>query len=89
MKIYKYTLAVDDEQAVVMPQGSKILSAQVQRESICLWALVDEGAYGRETRTIRIHGTGHDVPNSDNLEFIDTVQLVGGELIFHVFEVIR
>jgi hypothetical protein len=84
--IYKYQLANVDFQTVDMPSGAKILSAQIQSEQICLWALVDiERAPKR--RAFQIHGTGHPVHNSEQLTFIDTVQLAGGGLIFHVFEV--
>lgn len=69
-----------------MPKGAKVLSAQSQGDNICLWAMVDPSEVS-ENRHFVVIGTGHDVPEL-HLVFIDTVQLFGGSLIFHVFEVL-
>lgn len=83
--IYKYPLNLTDEQIVSMPVGSKILSVQVQREQICLWAQVDTSPSGpAELRSIQIIGTGHPVEDFSASHFIGTVQL--GRLVFHIFE---
>ena len=87
--IYKYKLANVYDQFVELPRGAEVLSAQVQRDEIRLWALVDSGATKTDRRAFRIHGTGHSIPDVERLSFIDTVQLSGGALIFHVFEVDR
>lgn len=86
--IWKFALEHTDQQFVQLPRGAKILSAQVQRERICLWALCDpEGETA--ARDIRMFGTGHSVPDWDSLTFIDTVQLMGGNLVLHVFELVK
>jgi hypothetical protein len=82
--IYKYPLRIIDAQEVEMPRGAKILSAQMQEEFLCLWALV-EITKEKETRTIVIHGTGHPVYNVSDKKFIGTVQQ--GPLVWHVFEI--
>ena len=90
MKIYKYTLE-DQTSTVQMPEGAKVLSAHTQRESICIWALVDPSK-PMTLRTFKVIGTGWDIEEAEfgqpltHLEFIGTVLLSGGSLVFHVFE---
>ncbi len=68
-----------------MPKGAEILKLDIQKEQLCLWALVNPEKE-KVTRTFITYGTGHKVVNSDILEYIDTYQLYGGDLIFHLFE---
>ena len=84
-KIFKYPIEVTDEQVVLLPTGAKILTIQNQGEVPCIWALVNPTAPKDMAITIRIHGTGHDVPDSDSLEYISTFQMMGGRLVFHSF----
>lgn len=88
MRIFKYPLVVTDEQTVRMPGARpKILSAQVQNGTICLWALVDAASPVISDVKISIFGTGNPLPeNVGTMVFIDTVQLHGGSLVFHVFQ---
>lgn len=85
--IWKFRLAITDQQTVKMPKGAQILSAQVQHESVCLWALADSGAEPEE-RQIEIHGTGNPIGHQ-RLSFIGTVQTAGGSLVWHVFEALK
>jgi len=86
MKIFKYELEATDVQTVSMPFAAEILSAQVQHGRIRIWAKVDP-TRDCEGRTIVIAGTGHEINEpGGRLVFIDTVQLHGGSLVFHVFE---
>lgn len=67
-----------------MPVGSHVLSVQVQRDTICLWARVDIDA-PKIDRTFELVGTGqpmHEGPAT----YIDTVLLADGYLAFHIFE---
>lgn len=82
--IYKYPLAITDSQAVLMPVGAEIISAQVQGADLCIWAAVDPTAK-KHARVIHIYGTGHPIPDPDKLHFIGTVQQMGGALVWHVF----
>lgn len=84
-KIFKYPIEVTDEQVVLLPTGAKILTIQSQGDIPCIWALVDPTAPRNEAVNIRIHGTGHDVPDSENLEYVNTFQMMGGRLVFHSF----
>lgn len=86
MRIFKYTLDVVDTQAVAMPIGAKILTVQLQKERVCLWAVCDEAA-GFEFRKIAIFGTGHSMPDIP-MKYISTFQMYDGDLIFHAFEVL-
>ncbi|MFH1110959.1 MAG: hypothetical protein V1790_17435 [Planctomycetota bacterium] len=83
--VYKYPLEIGGFLEVEMPRGAIILSVQAQWEVICLWVLVDlEDA--PEKRYFRVAGTGHPI-NHPVKQFIGTVQLLRGTLVFHVFEV--
>lgn len=84
-KIFKYPIEVTDEQIVLLPTGAKILTIQNQGDIPCLWALVNPTAPTDMAITIRIYGTGHDVTDSDSLEYISTFQMMGGSLVFHSF----
>jgi hypothetical protein len=86
-QVWKFALSavVPD---VEMPRGAEVLSVQVQRGEPCLWALVDTHAQ-REVRRFVTVGTGHDIPSDLRMKHVGTFQLHGGDLIFHVFEVLR
>lgn len=66
-----------------MPQSAEILTAQMQGDQLCLWALVDPDAK-MEKRIILVFGTGHTIDTVGR--YIATFQMGGGALIFHVFE---
>lgn len=66
-----------------LPSGARILSVQAQRGNPYVWALVDP------TKPFVEHffeavPTG-EAPSSPDLEFLGTVQLDGGGLVFHIF----
>lgn len=83
--IWKIPIPIEDVFTLDMPVGAEILSAQTQDNSIQLWAMVDPAASG-EPRTFRLAGTGHPL-GDHHLEFIGTVQLHGGRIVFHLFEI--
>jgi len=86
--IWKFNLNIEDEQKVVMPKDAKILTAQMQKDTLCLWALVDTDiTVIDENRYIGIYGTGNPIPAPENIKkYISTFQLHDGGLIFHIFE---
>lgn len=86
MRIWKFPLEVADQQKVKMPTGAKILTAQMQGDTCCLWALVDETRprFEFEIRDIAIYGTGNPMPDEPG-DYIATFQIMGG-LVFHAFE---
>ena len=86
--IYKYTLDYLATPAVSidMPEGAEILSVQLQRGELQLWALVEDGpGVEHVPRTVAICTTGNDCCMAEGLNFIGTVQLYGGEIVVHVF----
>jgi 6-phosphogluconolactonase/glucosamine-6-phosphate isomerase/deaminase len=84
--IYKYPLKIQDKQTISMPIGAQILSVQVQDEVVCLWALVEPRLPKREIE-FQMLGTGHDAGHiNSNFKHISTVQVDGGNLVFHVFQ---
>lgn len=85
MQIFKYELPVKDLVAVPMPKGAKVITAQVQRGAVTLWAEVDPDA-PRVERRFRIVGTGHPF-EPIGLSYIGTVQ--NGLLVWHVYEQVK
>jgi len=84
--IWKFPIKIEDEQSVLMPKDSELLSVQVQHGQICIWALVNIEAITVK-RIIKMAGTGHDLTNRVPLgPFLGTVQVNGGQFIFHVFD---
>lgn len=82
--IYKYKLEVTDEQKVIMPEGSKILSVGNQGSNICIWAVIDT-TMANVNRLIRMHGTGHPLDMLvERGKFIGTVVI--DVLVWHVFD---
>ncbi len=84
MRIYRYPLEVTDRQTIHLPYNSKILTAQLQHDSLQLWAMVDELENLSMPTTIAIYGTGNPMPDRPG-EYISTFQMHGGNLVFHVF----
>jgi hypothetical protein len=83
--IWKFPLPVETVVRISMPAGASVLSVHERNGDLCLWALIDPDAT-REMREFRVHGTGHPVPEDRPLRFIGTAHLMGGALVFHVFE---
>lgn len=82
--IWKWPLAVTDVQKISVPKGAQILTAQVQGDTLSVWALGDTDVETEE-RLIRVIGTGNPIPTNPG-KFIATVQLYGGGLVFHIFD---
>ena len=86
MKIYKYPLEKIGELVIAMPDSAQILTCQMQGNELCLWALVHE-LNRPEDRTLEVVPTGHTMPFFEGQrEYIGTVQMAGGALVYHVFE---
>lgn len=87
-KVYKYNITdMNDYFDLNLPKGAKILTVQVQRNSICIWALVDINNE-QEKRRFRLAGTGHPIEEStDRLIYIGSFQMMQGTLVFHLFEI--
>lgn len=85
--IFRYTAEITHPAKVEMPKGAQVISVAPTRtgpEGLDIWAIVDP-ENDLETRQFWIVGTGHDMPETYG-RFLGTIQVYGGQLIFHVFE---
>lgn len=69
---------------VKMPTVSVVLALQVQHDVPTLWAMVDPKT-SVVTKTFEWVGTGQEVPYGG--KYVGTIQLHGGEFVFHLYEV--
>lgn len=91
--IWKFPLPLDTDRFELRMPAAVPLSVQLQNGDPVMWAAVlPETADGgdRNLRTFVWVGTGHPLP--DDVRIIDrdyrgTVQLHGGSLVLHLFEV--
>lgn len=87
-RVFKYQFDINDEIVIQMPQDAKILTAQTQNGTPCIWALVNDEKPKVDVK-FRVCGTGHDVKvDPDHLEYVGTIQMYGGKLVFHVFKIV-
>jgi len=87
-RIYKYDLVLTSQQSVYLPLHTKILCAKEQYNSIVIYAEIDTDVMDEEFVEFIIVGTGHPVPDL-NMEYIDTVLLDDGRLVWHVYKIIQ
>ncbi len=68
-----------------MPAGAEILSIQMQRGIVCMWAMVNPEAQN-SPRCIEMFGTGANIPQGTLIKrrFLATVQ--DGTFVWHYFE---
>lgn len=83
-RIYKYELKVVDGQFINI-QSNNILSVQEQDDKIIIYAVIDT-----EMSAIKyefgINGTGNPISfDIDDFNFLGTVKMYDGKLMFHVF----
>lgn len=85
LMIHKYALDGATCQRIPIPAGGRFLSAAEQYGKIVVYALVDPTSAPVD-RSVWIFGTGHEVPAEvTGAEFLGTVKLADGRLMFHVF----
>jgi len=90
MVIWKYPIQLSDVSMksnlliISMPVGARLLTAQVQREVPCIWALVDP-TMNTEPRKFYIFGTGDETDHFPESTYIGTFQLERLGHVFHVF----
>lgn len=81
--IYKYKLALTDQQIINIPADAEILSIQEQAGDICMWVKLDTDKPER-ARSIVICGTGNPVDHLCDMHHISTLQM--GNMVWHFFE---
>lgn len=84
LEIWKFPLPVIDMPVIDMPAGAKVLTVAMQRDTLCVWATVDPNR-SQENRWFCVRGTGHTMTGAEG-DYIGTVMLEQGALVFHVFE---
>jgi hypothetical protein len=85
--VWKFPLAVEDYQEVVVPYGAIPLCVQAQGDTPCLWAWVDTSNWAagqKATLVLRTHGTGHPIEDHPG-DYLGSYQLLGGSFVGHVF----
>lgn len=86
LQVWKFPLTRLGVQAIRIPAGAHVLTVQSQNDTPCLWALCDVEAE-QTVRHICVLATGAPAPRYGRLDYINTFQLQGGQLVFHAFEV--
>jgi hypothetical protein len=86
MKIYKYPIPMTSKFSLSLPKDSKILTFQAQNNISCIWFSFPANTNEEIFRKFEIYGTGDDIISPYNLEYIGTVQLADGKLVWHLFE---
>lgn len=84
LTIHKQTLEITDEQFITVPEGSELLTVQIQNGAPQIWYKCDTEA-PKVSKRIRIYGTGNSITDADDEVYLATFQVYGGSLVFHVF----
>lgn len=83
--IWRFNLAITDEQTISMPAHARILAVGVREGNLCLWARVDP-EMTLEQRCFRILGTGNPIePPLRGETYLGTADM--GMFVWHVWEV--
>lgn len=85
--IWKYEVPIEGMFKISMPKGAEIIAFQVQHEKPCIWAIVNTDAE-LTIRTFAIIETGHPFTENPG-KYIGTIQMAGGNLVWHLFEIIE
>jgi len=82
-RIYKYPIPVDDRIVIKMPEGAFVMSVQMQKSEPQIWVLCNPDKPLKE-RIFYLFGTGMEV--SQEFVYLGTFQMLGGSLVYHLFE---
>ncbi len=82
--IYKYPIPLDPNEGVSLPKGAEVLYADQQGAGFFVWALVNPIEGDLEVRAIFVVGTGHPIPDEQQLSHINSVQ--HEPFVWHFFE---
>ena len=86
-KIYKYKLQITDYQEIEVPIGYQILSLDVQDNMPHIWILIDPLQEEKMKLKFSFYATGQDIDcgNMKYIDYIGTVHLCNGSLVYHCF----
>lgn len=82
--IWKFHLPVGSNVIIRAPMGSRFLSAHNQDEKITVWAIVNSER-NQQDYCFNVVGTGWKGEHLNRDNFLGTVLLENGSLVFHVF----
>lgn len=85
--IYKYKIDINRGQFRISGPITKLLTVQVQRSQICVWAEIDTDKPDRHFNVFPV-GTGWETDKLayfDKMTYLGTVQLYGGDLVWHMY----
>lgn len=85
-RVLKYTLQELGHQVVRLPEHAKILCVKAQYNIPVIYAEVDIDVDVENYTNIRIFGTGHTIPDSVKLEYIDTILVMEDQLVWHIYK---
>ena len=83
--IWKYPVVFGSHFELTMPEGARVLKLDIQFNDPQMWFVLDPDQ-PIEVRRFQILGTGNPFDNLEELEYIDTYQVNGGQYVWHVFE---
>lgn len=86
--IYKFEIPIKDTFEIEMPQYSKIVGFQMQNDIPVIWAVCNK-TEPLVKRGFMLIGTGVEMSQQFNPDFIDyigTIQMNDGKLVFHLFD---
>jgi len=84
--IWKFAAPITDAFSIEMPHEAQPLCVQTQHETPYIWAIVESGS-PTEKRHFAWRGTGHSCSGLKAIGHVGSIQMRGGELVFHLFEV--
>lgn len=82
--IWKFPLGFNGKNCIEVPEGALLLAVDNQQEVPCLWFQVDDKV-DKEKRYFSIYSTDHPMPD-ETCDHVGTFLMMGGQLVFHVFE---
>ena len=88
--IFKFEIPVKDTFSLEIPSDSKILHIATKKydDRPYMWVLVDCQSPLR-VRDFRLYGTGHDIQNTEDKEYVGSFQANRGNFVGHLFEITR
>jgi len=89
MIIYKYVLKITDYQSIVIKGLNEVLSVTTQKETLVLYASVNEINSKNYTIDVAVIGTGNLFRPPYSWNFLGTCSMAGGQLMWHVFYHLR
>jgi len=84
--MWKFSVPIANVFELEMPEGAIPLSCGVQKGQAVIWAAVDTTTEKKERHLFYLRGTGEDLPNLTATRFMGTFQMLGGDLIYHLFD---